>query len=213
MRTLTHLQTRFDDHGFTLIEVLVGIVLMGIITVPLGNVVVQFLGVSNLTTARVLESNDAQIAAAYFAQDVSSLGNRDASNVLLQSVETAAPYNSGLYPCGVAGTPNAVVRLAWDDFITSTSQQLVIVAYVVKTVSGATQLHRLRCVAPSTSPVSDNLLANDLDPTTPPVISCSTSCTAAPAVPKTITLTMTIRAVGNNGAPYVVALSGQRRQS
>jgi prepilin-type N-terminal cleavage/methylation domain-containing protein len=213
VRALAPARTRSDDQGFTLIEVLVAIVLMGIITAPLANVVIQFMGLSDLTTARVEESNDAQIAGAYFAQDVSSIGTRDAADNLLQSVETAAPYGTGLYPCGVTGTPNAVVRFAWDDFTSSTTEQLVTVAYVVKTVSGRTELHRLRCVGTSKSPVSDNLLSDDLDPLTAPVLACSTTCTAAPAVPMTVTLTLTIKAVGNNGTAYVVALSGQRRQT
>jgi prepilin-type N-terminal cleavage/methylation domain-containing protein len=206
-------RVRSDDRGFTLIELLVGIVLIGIITAPLANVVIQFMGFSDLTTARVLESNDAQIAGAYFAQDVASVGTRNDADVLLQSVETAAPYGSGLYPCGAAGTPNAVVRFAWDDFPSSTTEQLVTVAYVVKAVSGRSELHRLRCVGTSKTPVSDNLLADDLDPLTAPVLACSTTCTAAPAVPDTVTLTLTLKAVGNNGTAYVVALSGQRRQT
>lgn len=213
MRTLAQVRRGSGDQGFTLIELLVAIVLMGIVTAPLANVVIQFMGLSDLTTARVLESNDAQIAAAYFAQDVSSIGTRDGTDVLLQSIETAAPYATGLYPCGVTGTPNALVRFAWDDFTSSTTEQLVTVAYVVKVVSGRSELHRLRCVGTSKTPVSDNLLADDLDPLTAPVIACSSSCTAAPTVPMTVTLTMTVKAVGNNGAAYVVALSGQRRQS
>jgi prepilin-type N-terminal cleavage/methylation domain-containing protein len=206
---------RRGDKGFTLIELLVAIAIIGIITVPLSNVVIGFLHNSDATTARLTESHDAQIASAYWAQDVSSIGTRATTSpyALNQSIETGAAYNSGLYPCGASGTPAAIVRLAWDDYANATSNGTIVrVAYVVETVSGQTQLHRIRCNGSST-PISDTVLAHDLIAGTPPTVTCSSTCTAAPAVPATVVLNLTIQDPKNTGAAYAVNLTGQRRQT
>jgi prepilin-type N-terminal cleavage/methylation domain-containing protein len=207
------MRLRRGADGFTLVELLVAIAILGIITVPLSSVVIAYLRNTDATTARLIESHDAQIAAAYWAQDVASIGTRSTTNpfALKQSVETAVAYNVGLYPCGPTGTPSAIVRLAWDDSSGPGAAKLVRVAYVVQTVSGQTELHRLRCEG-SPVVVSDVILAHDLDPSTPPALGCSTTCTA-PAVPKSITLTLTIKDPKNLGGAYVVSLTGQRRQS
>ena len=115
---------RQDERGFTLVELLVAIVIIGIIAVPLGNVVISYLHNTDATTARLSESHDAQISAAYFAADVASVGVRSttyssdpsAPYPLTQSIEQNAPATSGLFPCGTAATPNAVIRFGWDDY-------------------------------------------------------------------------------------------------
>jgi len=230
MRSRTELRGSGGDDGFTLIELLVAIAIVGIITVPLSNVVIGYLRNTDATTARLLESHDVQIASAYWAQDVASMGTRSTTNpyALTQSVETGVAYSSSLYPCGAAGmTP--IVSLAWDDFSgAGASPQVLVatqvrVAYVVQAASGQTaltELHRLRCNG-SAVVVSDVTLAHDLDPSTstPAAVACSTDCTGAPAVPpvppvpNTVTLTLTLKNPGNPGAAYVVPLTGQRRQS
>lgn len=124
-------------------------------------------------------------------------------------------YDAGLFPCGAAGTPDAIVRLAWDDFSGATAGTLVRVAYVRRAAPGQTtltELHRLRCNG-SAVVVSDVTLAHDLDPSAAPVVACSTTCSAAPSIPTTVTLTLTLKDPGNRGNPFVVPLTGQRRQS
>ena len=209
------LRPRRGADGFTLIELLVAIVILGIITVPLSNVVIAYLRNTDATTARLIESHDAQITSAYWAQDVASIGTRETTTPFgfTQSVETGVANNSGLYPCGAAG--NAIVRLAWDDSSGPGAATLVRVAYVVQAAPGQTlltELHRLRCEG-SAAVVSDVTLAHDLDPSTLPVLECSTTCTGSPAVPKTVTLTLTIKDPKNLGGAYVVRLTGERRQS
>ena len=206
-----------EDDGFTLVELIIAILIIGVITVPLGNVVIGFLKNSDATTARLLESDDAQITSAYWAQDVASIGTRSADYTFKQSVETAptvVPYDSGLYPCGAAATPDAIVRLAWDDFTRDGLLTVVRVAYVVtQTAAGPTELHRLRCEG-SATPVSDVILAHDLDPDPlkPPTVTCSTTCNA-PAVPASVTIKLNLRDPNNHGSAYVIELTGQRRQS
>jgi prepilin-type N-terminal cleavage/methylation domain-containing protein len=215
---------RRQQDGFTLIELLLVIVILGIIAVPLGNVIIGFLRNNAATTGRLSESHDAQISSAYFQQDVSSIGVRDytavitppASYPLKKSVETGVASTGGLYPCGAATLPNAVVRLAWDDFTsapTSTTPVQNRAAYVVETASGQTQLHRVFCSG-STTVISDSIIAHDLVSAT---VACSTACTGSDAdtgVPKTVTLTLTIHdPASGSAANYSVALTGNRRQS
>lgn len=224
MRSRTELRGPGGDAGFTLVELIIAIVIIGVITVPLSNVVIGYLRNTDATTARLLESHDVQITSAYWAQDVASMGTRSTTNpyALTQSVETGVEtgvaYDSGLYPCGTAGT--VIVRFAWDDFSEADATPQVLVrtqvrvAYVVQTVSGETALHRFRCNG-SAVVVSDVTLAHDLDPSTstPAAVACSTTCSAAPAIPTTVTLTLTLKNPKNRDVAYAVTLTGQRRQS
>ncbi len=209
-----------DSRGFTLVELLVTITIMGVIIGPLAGALVVYLRNTQSIGQRLGESHDAQIVNAYFGQDVQSIGVRDwvtSPFALKQSVELDAPAAGGLYPCGAAGTPNAVVRLAWDDPNSATGHQLVVVSYVVQTVGAERQLRRITCVG-ATAPVI-LVLAHDLDPTpagpaSPPqpvTVACPTSCTAAPVLPATITMTLQIQDPADATGGFTVTLTGQRR--
>jgi len=216
-----------DDAGFTLVELLISVLILGIIAVPLAGVVLGYLRNAGATSARMSESHDAQMAAAYFAQDVQALGVRDYSDTttfehpLLSSVETGVPAAAGAYPCGPAGLPDAVVRLAWDDWDgvpsgPGTSPIRVRAAYVVQ---NGTELHRLIC-RDSPAIVSDVVVAHDL--VSPfATVACTdraglaVTCTGAgDAVPGTVSLRLTIHDPQSAaGSTYTVTLTGQRRQS
>jgi prepilin-type N-terminal cleavage/methylation domain-containing protein len=213
MRPRTGRRSSGTDDGFTLVELILAVLIIGVITVPLGNIVVGYLRNTDETTARLLESHDVQIASAYWAQDVAGIGVRSTVSpyALTQSVETAVPYASSLYPCGTAGT-TPIVTLAGDDSSAPGTTTLVRVAYVVQTPSGQSELHRLRCSG-SAAVVSDVTVAHGLDPATPPTVACSTACNAAPDVPKIVTLNLTLKDPKNRDAAYAVVLTGARRQS
>lgn len=211
-----------DDRGFTLVELLVSVVILGAVALPLGQAIIGFLKESDSTAAWLAESHDAQISSAYFAQDVRSIGVRagftsTATPALQQSVELNAPPTSGVGPCGPATTPNAALRLSWDDYPSwpSTSPSRTSVAYVVV---GST-LHRLRCEGGALK--SDATVAHGLvtSPSTPAVtVTCAgttTSCTGSGNdVPTRISLTLTLHdADRRGGADYTVTLTGTRRQS
>jgi prepilin-type N-terminal cleavage/methylation domain-containing protein len=215
---------RGGDSGFTLIELLVAVVVLGIIVVPLVNVVIGYLHSADATTARLSESHDVQMATAYFAQDVQAAGVRDytvtstAYFPLKQSIETGVAAAAGGYPCGAAGLPPAVVRFAWDDFSAGAGSAATQtrVAYVVE---NGNELHRVVC-AGSATPASDVRIAQNLIAPYA-VVSCAdrsgtaVACTGTgTAVPASASLTLTLRdARSAAGTPYTVTLTGQRRQS
>lgn len=204
-----------DDAGFTLVELLMTIVVLGIIAAPLGGVVLTYLKNTDATTARMSESHDALLAASYFAQDVQAVGLRGAYTstaepALLPSVTTGVAAPGG---CGPAGTP-AAVGLAWDDFADSgvASRTQVHVTYVVV----GSELHRVVCrgtAAPVQNVVARNLVAPFTAVTCTDAAGNPMTCTD-PAVPDRVELALTIQDAGNGtGTPYEVTLTGQRRQT
>lgn len=214
MRLIHTIHRGRDDRGVTLIEVLIAMAILTVIMVPLGNAMISFFRNTDETNGRLSESHDAQIAAAYFAQDVQSLGRRDWGATgfgLQQSIEVNVASAGGLFPCA-PGTPNAVIRFLWDD----TTAGVVRVSYVVQTVGTERQLHRIVCIG-SSAVSSDVVLAHNLDPAAAVgPAACATSCVGGvgvPAVPQWVKLTLTLKSPATTGAGLNVTLVGQRRQT
>lgn len=207
MKNQTRVVGAKGDDGFTLVELLLTIVIIGVITVPLANVVIGYLRNTDKTTARLLASHDVQIASAYWAQDIASIGQRDAQGDLQSSIQT--PDMTYDEHCKSKGT---VAEFTWDDFPNSTDPATVVtVAYVVTfdPSSKQCQLHRH-----STSPASDVVLVHNLYPLTPQAPpACSTTCTAVPTAGETVTLDLILTDPGSPDGFWHVQLIGQRRGS
>jgi Tfp pilus assembly protein PilE len=171
--------SRRDDAGATLIEVLVAVVVLGVIAVPLGNAVIAVLHNTDRTSGRLTESHDAQLTAAYWGQDVASVGTRDRTDpynpVLKPSIERDVAATAGTYPCGTASSPTAIVRFASDD-ASAAGTTVVVVAYGAVRFGTRYTLHRLRC-AGSTTPSSDLILAHDL--LAAPTVACDGNATGS----------------------------------
>ena len=194
-----------SEAGFTLPELIIAVSLLGIIALPVANLLIQFSLNSVTTNARLHESHDAQMAGAYFAQDVAALGRRDSGGVLQRSVWTSTTAGAP-YSCGT-GTP--VLLLAWDSYAGPGPATTVERAYVRQEVAGESRLVRYACEGPTATPVA-NVVAHNLDPSAPPTVSCSPDCTGAPT---SVQLALTVKHDARPGSGYEVTLRGQRRQT
>jgi hypothetical protein len=182
-----------------------------VISLPLANVIIGGLHNTQETRERMELAHDAQISAAYFAQDVAAVGIRDyetANFPTKTSVQLGAAYNQGGYSCGTAGVTSLVRLLAdsWDYAGGSPAGTVTVTAYYLK--GGTSELHRMKCVGGDDTPVSDVVLAHNVTGT--PAIACSSTCDSA-SVPQRITLSLTVDAPAV--AAQDVVLTGQRRQS
>jgi prepilin-type N-terminal cleavage/methylation domain-containing protein len=206
---------RTEDGGFTLIELVITIVILGIITVPLANFVIEYFKYTADTSGRVSESHDVQITSAYFAQDVASLGTRNQSTQVLNQSVWKANATGAPYTCG---SPTPVVLFAGDRFAGAGAPTVVEVSYATATVGTEYRLTRTTCAGP-TAPAVTSVVAHDLDPSTPPTASCylsgaTTDCGGGGAsTPTSVTLTLSLKDPKDTGSSYTVTLSGERRQT
>ena len=205
-----------DDRGLTLIELLVTISILGVIAVPLSAALMTYFQHTDDTTERLSISHDAQISAAYFAQDVQSMGTHDWNTggfPLRQSMWLDVAPTAGPNACGAASLPNAIIRMAWDDPTAASGGNVWRVSYYLQPVSGGlNELHRIVCTT-STTPTSDLLMAHNVD--TVDVSSCPTPsvCTGS-TPPQTVTLVLHLKSSHNTvNGPLTVTLTGQRRQT
>lgn len=205
--------SRRPDAGFTLVELLIVVVLLGVVVAPAATAVVTSIRTSDATSARLELSHDAQQSAAFFAQDVATTGLRDYSGQIANgavpfspSVQLDAAYDAGGQVCGTAATPVSALRLLSDDWDTSTpaaTRRTAVVAYYLT----GTELHRLRCLAAAV--VGDSVVAHHVQAGSL-AVTCASTCTVAD-VPLWVRLAFT--AASDRADPYPVTLFGQRRQS
>jgi prepilin-type N-terminal cleavage/methylation domain-containing protein len=212
------------DDGFTLIELVVTVAILGIVTVALFGVVIEYLKISKNTESRLSESTDQQFVSTYWQADVSSLGNRslNATDVANPVPSSQSVWQGPTTGCGstVSGG-SIVVRLEWKAFTVgvdgsqawqSTNQAVAYVA--VSRGSGATQqysLLRVRCDAGA--PQAPITMARSLIAL--PVVQCdgSGSCPTNGSLPDKVTMMLQVQNrsdVGSKG--YTTILTGNRRQ-
>lgn len=209
------------DEGFTLIEVVVTVAILGIVSVVLLGVVFEYLKTTTSTQSRLRESTDQQFVSTYWQNDVSAIGNRS-----LNAANIANPVPSAqsvfLAPVGGCGSSvsggTIVVRFEWKKFDVGADEAgawgAVDQAAAYVAVPDGTQfvLKRVRCDAGVAGPaltVAHNLTAQ-------PLVQCdgSSACPTDGSLPKKVTMKLN---VGNIGAAkedtgYVTVLTGDRRQ-
>src|SRR5437870_4358144 len=92
-----------NQEGVTLVEVMIGMVITGIIIIAIGSALFAVMGTTDATNKRMEESHDVQIASAYVANDVQS-----ASNVSLTGTCSGAFTHLVTFTYATAGNPTAV---------------------------------------------------------------------------------------------------------
>ncbi|MET0524089.1 MAG: prepilin-type N-terminal cleavage/methylation domain-containing protein [Nocardioides sp.] len=206
-----------DGHedGFTLIELVISVAILGLVSAALCGVVLQYVQTSVDTSARLNESTDEQFISTYWQNDVSSLGRRSRGSGSFDVAQSVFVGSAGPGGCGsTAGS--IVVAFAWNQFRAgagdpdeawSTTPQEV--AYVTVPKDGRLVLERVRCtngVAAAPLTIAHNLTAT-------PAISCDTSCTAA-TPPNRVSMTFTVKDADNTrSSGYTTTVSADRRQS
>jgi prepilin-type N-terminal cleavage/methylation domain-containing protein len=219
MRPLTAAVGRFravrtdragGERGLTLIELLVVIAILSVIAVPLGDALINYLRHENDTTDRLSVSRDSQIAAAFFAQDVASMGRRDWTNSPFPPLQSLYTVTSSAFQCTTSGG-NLVVGMVSDlPQQNGSSGLLRSVSYVlVPGTNGLQELHRVSCSGTATQ-TSDIVVASD-------VVSVSLTCPGAicggSTTPQTVQLVLHLRAPSDSNDFLDVTLYGQRRQT
>ena len=203
------------DEGFTLIEMVLTVAILGIVTATLLGVMLQYLKTTSDTGARLNESTDQQFISTYWQDDVSSLGRQTFSGTApLTPAQSVFVGSAGPGGCGSA-SGSVVVAFAWnefnagvadpDDAWNSTPQE---VAYRSLSNGSRLILQRVRCKNGVTS--APQTVAHNL--TTTPTISCDTTCSAA-TPPNRVSMTFTVKdAENSNSQGYTTTVSADRRQ-
>lgn len=219
------LPRRRDDAGFTLIELVVTISIVGVILVAVTGVVIQYLKTETATAARFTESNTVQLAAAYWERDASSAGLRSStydagthSFPLTPSVDY--PYTGSLSGAGCTIPGTGIVAFTWGQYDSASSDTPtpVTVTYSAQSSGVGANLRynlvRSRCrkngatwTRTSSSVITQNLVSL-------PTVTCSSTCNGA-MPPKTVSMVLTSSDPNNDdgGAHYSATLTGERRQT
>jgi prepilin-type N-terminal cleavage/methylation domain-containing protein len=151
------------DEGFTLIELIVSIAILGVVMVALTSVMFNALVVNKQTRQRLDATRSEQFAAVYFANDVQG------------AKATAGVLTSGTAQCGTSPLLLELRGDTYDAAAVMTARKTV-VTYVLETTTvdgvAARRLVRLACeaVASATTPltpVSSTIVAAALANVTP----------------------------------------------
>lgn len=221
-----------DDRGFNLIEMVVATAILGVIAVALTGIVLSYLRNTVDTEARLSESQDVQLAAAYWQRDVASLGVRlqvpSSGGAGSADDDTFSIQDSvNLTPCTLPSGATAAVTLAWSEYdnvefedydenpgqgnVPRATPILVKVTWATRPVGTAFELIRVRCgTEPSTHTVAHTLESV-------PVVKCDgvvATCNNDAIVPRKIAMELAILDDRRRDATaHQQTLEGERRQS
>ena len=199
------------DAGFTLMEMLIAITILGVITVPLVSAFALGLGQTRSSNQTVTNSADAQLLASFFPSDIASAAN----------VNTTGSCGSGPLATtviqldnGVGATPRFVAYVATES--ADSEAQLHLGA-----PNAAYHLDRIACDALSAT-ISDTLVANSLSAvpsftTVPPSLTCvpavggaASDCATTPNA-RSVSVTLAEWEANSSDPKYQFTITGTRR--
>lgn len=160
---------RPDDGGFTIVEILVSIVVLGVITTVLGVAISVSLQAAPDTETRLDDARATRSLATWLANDTISTPPfmpEQTQGGIITDQSPSAPDNND---CGAAGTN--LLHLQWTEV---TNQSLTFVAnYRLEVVGGEAIIKRHLCSkvdAGAFAMVTSRTITSGLSPTTPPTI-------------------------------------------
>lgn len=207
-------RARADD-GFTLIELVMSVAILGIVSAALLGIVLQYVKTTSDTNARLNESTDEQFVSTYWQNDVSSLGRRSVTLATgnFSTEQSVFVGSAGPGGCGTSAG-SVAVAFTWNEFETDTTapdpwaSTPQAVAYVTVPSGGRFLLERVRCKnGAAGSPVT---VAHNL--TGAPTITCDSTC-GSTSLPNRVSMTFTVKDAANaNSQGYTTTVSADRRQ-
>jgi prepilin-type N-terminal cleavage/methylation domain-containing protein len=109
-----------EERGFTLVEILISMAILGILIAAVGGALIVSLRTSDATKARLSQSHDVQIASAYVANDVQSASSVDvpgstsncsaAFTTLVTFTYGTTGHPTAVYECGTATNGETQIR-------------------------------------------------------------------------------------------------------
>jgi len=222
-RALLNRRAQADD-GFTLIELVISVAILGVVAVALTGIVLQYLTVTSSTETRLSESSDLQFVSTYWHNDVCSIGIRSFAAASADPAPSATSVWTGSFQgCGdtISGA-QAVVSFAWNHYDVGGSvpagawnASTERVTYVAVPATGGTGDYLIKRVWCGTGSVPTSTVARN-------VTSWSVRCDAAAcgaSLPQVVTLTLHVqdksdpRNTGANSTGADVTITGERRQA
>jgi prepilin-type N-terminal cleavage/methylation domain-containing protein len=161
-----------DDRGFTLVELLVAIVILGVVVAAISASIIVGLKTTDRTSQRLAESHDAQMVSSFFATDVES-----ATDVSL--TDTAC-----------SGGSTVVVRFSWTESDSPSTTVDHVASYVIEqdpagTPGAEKRLVRRSCLGSGLAPAGAVVVAHMPLTAADPSVTCDSAapgtCTATPA--------------------------------
>lgn len=191
-----------DDAGFTLIELIISIAVLGVLVTAVAAAMFTALGTDKTTDARLSESRDLQTAASYLADDVAGA----------QSFAV-----SGTAECG---SDPLLLELRGQQFNNSSlATSEVVITYVLRsaTVDGAASrvLHRLTCegaTSASLAQTGDVTVARLISTTVNPTVACKNAAGGTVSCGDASAATVSVDVTSRSG-DLTARLTGHRRTS
>jgi prepilin-type N-terminal cleavage/methylation domain-containing protein len=185
---------RRRERGFTLIEVLFAVTLLGIVAVAVGAIFMVTVRTTGETSDRFTDSVGPKFLSVYLVPDV-------------QSAKTVDP-NTGA--CGGSGAVISFLRYDPDD---ASGAATGTASYFVETTGSRRVLVRRYCTGDLASPTETNTVVQRVAPTGGVAVACDAGACVTDSTPRSIAMTVTAPPSSYGGQGYTYTVSAVRQAS